>query len=75
MPRGKILNFRLISTCRKCNAFRVFRKDFAPQYYLPMNNEKAKSELIVMPILAEIWDINQNFKPLSGFMLNIDKAR
>lgn len=40
-----------------------------------MNNEKAKSEFIVAPILVEIWDINQNFKPLSGLTLNIDKAR
>jgi hypothetical protein len=43
--------------------------------FLPMNNEKAKSELIVMPILAEVWAINQNFKPLSGFTLNVDKSR
>lgn len=39
--------------------------------HLPMKNEKAKSELIVMPILAEAWFINQNFKPLSGLTFNV----
>ncbi|MFN0202153.1 MAG: hypothetical protein ACKVTZ_11570 [Bacteroidia bacterium] len=39
--------------------------------HLPMKNEKAKSELLVMPILAEVWYINQNFKPLSGLTFNV----
>ncbi len=42
---------------------------------LPMKNEKAKSELIVMPILAEVWAINNNFKPLSGLTFNVDASR
>lgn len=39
---------------------------------IPMKNEKAKSELLVMPILTEIAFINQNFKPLSGLTFNVD---
>ncbi len=42
---------------------------------LPMKNEKAKSELIVMPVLAEVWDLNKNFKPLSGLTFNIDPSK
>jgi len=42
---------------------------------IPMHNEKAKSELIVMPILAEIWAINQNFKPLSGLTFSVDPQK
>ncbi len=42
---------------------------------LPMLNEKAKSELLVMPILTEIWDINDNFKPLSGLTFNIEPSK
>jgi hypothetical protein len=42
---------------------------------IPMKNEKAKSELIVMPILVEMWAKNQNFKPLSGLSLNVDSAK
>ncbi len=42
---------------------------------LPMLNEKAKSELIVMPILVEIWDMNKNFKPLSGLTFSVDTEK
>jgi hypothetical protein len=42
---------------------------------LPMHNEKAKSELIVMPILAEVWAKNNNFKPISGLTFNVDSSR
>ncbi len=42
---------------------------------IPMQNEKAKSELIVMPVLAEMWTKNQNFKPLSGLSFNVDSAK
>ncbi len=42
---------------------------------LPMKNEKAKSELVVMPILTEIWYNNQNFKPLSGLTFNVDSSK
>jgi hypothetical protein len=42
---------------------------------LPMLNEKAKSEFIVAPILSEVWDINQNFKPLSGLTFNIEPSK
>ncbi len=42
---------------------------------IPMKNEKAKSELIVMPVLVEMWAKNQNFKPLSGLSFNVDSAK
>ncbi len=42
---------------------------------LPMLNEKAKSELLVMPILTEVWALNHNFKPLSGLTFNIDPSK
>jgi hypothetical protein len=42
---------------------------------LPMLNEKAKSELLVMPILTEIWDLNNNFKPISGATFNVDPSK
>lgn len=42
---------------------------------IPMHNEKAKSELLVMPILVEVWNMNKNFKPLSGLSLSVDPAR
>jgi hypothetical protein len=42
---------------------------------LPMLNEKAKSEFIVAPILAEIWFRNKNFKPLSGLTFNVDVSK
>jgi hypothetical protein len=42
---------------------------------IPMKNEKAKSELIVMPILVDVWDKNKNFKPLSGFTFNVDASK
>ena len=44
-------------------------------FTLPMLNEKAKSELIVMPVLAEICYMNQNFKPISGLTFNVDASR
>ncbi len=42
---------------------------------LPMKNEKAKSELLVMPILSEVWYLNKNFKPLSGLTFNIEPSK
>jgi len=42
---------------------------------IPMPNEKAKSELLVMPILTEIWAINRNFKPLSGFTFSVEPQK
>jgi hypothetical protein len=42
---------------------------------LPLKNEKAKSEFIVAPILAEVWEINNNFKPLSGLTFNVDSSK
>ena len=42
---------------------------------IPLTNEKAKSEFVVAPILAEIWFINQRFKPLSGLTFNIDPSK
>ncbi|TAD97034.1 MAG: hypothetical protein EAZ97_13095 [Bacteroidetes bacterium] len=47
----------------------------ARNFKLPLKNEKAKSEFIVAPILAEVWEINNNFKPLSGLTFNVDKSR
>jgi hypothetical protein len=42
---------------------------------LPMRNEKAKSELLVVPILTEVWFLNKSFKPLSGFTFNIEPSK
>jgi hypothetical protein len=41
----------------------------------PLLNEKAKSEFIVAPILSEVWDKNQNFKPFSGLTFPVDPAK
>jgi len=51
------------------------KKNLERNMLVPMNNEKAKSELLVMPILIEVWDINQNFKPLSGLSLSVDSEK
>jgi hypothetical protein len=42
---------------------------------IPLTNEKAKSEFVVAPILAEMWFINQRFKPLSGLTFNIEASK
>ncbi len=42
---------------------------------MPLKNEKAKSEFIVAPILAEMWEQNQRFKPFSGLTFNIDASK
>jgi len=42
---------------------------------LPMLNEKAKSELLVMPILTEVWALNKNFKPISGATFNVEPRK
>jgi hypothetical protein len=42
---------------------------------LPMLNEKAKSELLVMPILTEVWSLNRNFKPISGATFNVEPSK
>jgi hypothetical protein len=42
---------------------------------LPMLNEKAKSELLVMPILIEVWALNHNFKPISGVTFNVEPSK
>lgn len=42
---------------------------------LPMPNEKAKSELLIMPILVEMWVLNQSFRPFSGFTFNVDTSK
>ncbi|MDZ7935952.1 MAG: hypothetical protein U5M51_13505 [Emticicia sp.] len=42
---------------------------------LPMRTEKAKSELLVLPILLDIWERNEHFFTIySGENLNADKA-
>jgi len=42
---------------------------------IPMLNEKAKSELLVMPILSEVYALNKNFKPLSGLTFSVDPQK
>ena len=42
---------------------------------MPMKNEKAKSEFLVVPVLVEMWAKNQNFKPLSGLSFNVDSSK
>ncbi len=43
---------------------------------LPVRSEKAKSELIVLPILLELWEQNNKFFTIySGEHLNADEAR
>ncbi len=42
---------------------------------VPMLNEKAKSELLVTPVLVEMCTRNGNFKPLSGLTFNIDSSK
>lgn len=42
---------------------------------MPLKNEKAKSEFIVAPILAEMWEQNQRFKPFSGLTFNIEASK
>ncbi len=42
---------------------------------MPMLNEKAKSELLVMPILMEVWALNRNFKPISGATFNVEPSK
>ncbi len=44
-------------------------------FRIPMNNEKAKSEFIVAPILSEVYDLNQNFKPLSGLTFPVEPEK
>jgi hypothetical protein len=41
----------------------------------PLKNEKAKSEFIVSPILAEVSEHNKNFKPLSGLTFSVDPSK
>jgi hypothetical protein len=40
----------------------------------PLKNEKAKSEFIVSPILAEVSEHNKNFKPLSGLTFPVEPS-
>ena len=41
---------------------------------LPLGNEKAKSEMLVAPVLSEIWQRNKDFCTLfSGYTLDADK--
>lgn len=43
---------------------------------LPLRTEKAKSELLVLPILLDIWERNEHFFTIySGENLNADKAK
>ncbi len=62
-PVSDVMPSELLSTTLKRNL------------QLPMINEKAKSELIVMPILIESWAMNTDFKPISGATFNVDPSR
>ena len=43
---------------------------------LPLRTEKAKSELLVLPILLDIWERNEHFFTIySGENLNADKSK
>ena len=42
---------------------------------LPLFSEKAKSELIIMPILKEIRRKNRTFNIFSGYSFDVDKAQ
>lgn len=43
---------------------------------LPLGNEKAKSEMLVAPILSEIWSLNEDWCTLfSGYILDVDKEK
>ena len=42
---------------------------------LPLFSEKAKSELIIMPILKEIRRKNRTFNIFSGYAFDVDKAQ
>ncbi len=53
----------------------VLRLTLLRNMHLPLKNEKAKSEFIVAPILAEVWAINNNFKPFSGLTFNVEAAK
>ena len=57
------------------NASPLTEELLARNMLLPLNNEKAKSEFIVAPILAEVWFANKNFKPLSGLTFNVDSSK
>lgn len=49
---------------------------FAINLQLPLYTEKAKSELIITPILNEIWAKNTSFFTIySGYNFEVDKAR
>jgi hypothetical protein len=71
----KTLDFNILAPVEDLTPLEFLEKTLQRNMLIFMNNEKAKAELIVSPILVEIWDMNQNFKPLSGLMFNIDKAR
>lgn len=41
----------------------------------PTKTEKAKSELLVMPILVDMWQKNLDFRPFSGYTFNVDALK
>ncbi len=53
----------------------LLRMNLSRNLRMPMKNEKAKSELIVMPILVEAWAINKHFKPISGLTFNVEASK
>ena len=65
----------MLSPITHIEATDVLKTTLDRNLLIPMKNEKAKSELIVMPILVEMWYINQRFKPLSGLSFNIESEK
>jgi hypothetical protein len=66
---------KLLSDVQPIEASEVLRIVLERNLQIPLTNEKAKSEFVVAPILAEMWFINQRFKPLSGLTFNIEVSK
>lgn len=66
---------KLLSNVKSVEPSDLLKMVLERNLQIPLTNEKAKSEFVVAPILAEMWFINQRFKPLSGITFNIDKEK
>jgi hypothetical protein len=65
----------LLNPVEKINPSDFLLTLLAKNMQLPMNNEKAKSELVITPILVEMWEKNPRFKPFSGMTFNVDATK
>lgn len=66
----------LFTNIQPVNISEDLKKDLAIARTLPVRSEKAKSELIVMPILLELMKKNQQFFTIySGDTLNVNKEK